>query len=242
MTASKFLKPIIDFLLPPQCPLCFSMAVDTNITFCATCWQKIEWINDPICTTCGYPSPFEGSHIACTHCTGHIYYDCHRSVVLYNEAIKPMILNLKHNDQTQYAKHMAHYMVSRYKDLTKSFDIVLPVPLHNKRLRTRNYNQAGLIASHVSNLLNVPVDYQSLSRVRNTNMQGKGSLSRYENVANAFALEKSFLHKNIILIDDVYTTGATINEISKTLKTHGVEKIISLTFARAQINKEHDIK
>lgn len=234
--AKHLIRQIRDFLIPPLCPGCRTVVMqDYNI--CQTCWPHIRFITDPLCQTCGMPFEFIlEQEVLCGTCIQKAPpYEKGRSVLAYNDLSKKLILPFKHGDATYLAQWMAHWSFRRYPSLFQDIDYIVPVPLHWKRLAQRQYNQAALFARCLSKLTNVLHQPLSLKRAWHTDSQeGKNLEERRENVSTAFVVEPAdaFKGKSVLLVDDVFTTGATIEACCQALRRSGVHRIHVLTFAR----------
>lgn len=161
-----------------------------------------------------------------------------RSLLFYNALSKKLILQFKHFDALYLAKAFAKWLYATHKSLFEQQDFILPVPLHKKRLLFRRYNQSALIAKELSRLSHIPYNPFLLIRKKNTPSQGTLSKkNRQKNVKNAFETPPKFLKNvkksNILLIDDVYTTGSTVSVCALSLQKAGVSEITVLTVARA---------
>ena len=159
-----------------------------------------------------------------------------RSAVFYNDFSKDWIMRLKYGDQTQMSKKMAYWMIRCDPDFFKDIDCIVPVPvpIHFWRLLKRRYNQSGLIANHIGQLWKKPVLHSVLYKVRSTPSQGqKTRQERQQNIKDSFSIknQKKISGKNILLIDDVFTTGATLSECNRVLYEAGAVSVKYLTFA-----------
>ncbi len=233
---------IFNIIFPNRCLGCGSMEVEDEREFCPPCWSELIFLNAPYCACCGLPFEFEenahySNEVLCHHCDDRPpAYDKARCLFVYNDVIKKPILSLKHYDNTQYAKTFAKLMARMQPELCQEIDLIVPIPLHWKRLLLRQYNQAALIAKHLAKILEKPVNYKDLMRSSNTKIQGHQSRkNRQANLENAFDLKDFtiFKGKNILLIDDVMTTGATLHEAAKTLKGYNPKSIKCLSIARS---------
>jgi len=236
----KFLKllfkKLIDIFVPATCVYCKKIVKDPH-AMCEECFMKLSFITEPSCKDCGAALEFENSH--CSSCLGILKqskkYDEIYTIFNYDAFSKNAILALKHAGATYIAKFFANLMYTKYKSKFNNADLIIYVPIHFLRLFKRHYNQTGLIALHLQKLSNVKVSHNNLVRVRNTAPQEGNIRSRINNVKNAFKLRScdEILGKRIILIDDVFTTGATLNECSKLLREAGAKKITCICIARA---------
>ena len=230
---------IINFIFPQQCCICKEyLGIDGAI--CLSCISKFDFISEPKCACCGFPFEFKlkdvKKELLCPKCLNKSFkFDKASSAVRYDEFSKKLILPLKHGDKTQYAKSMAEIMARCGTDLAKQSDYIIPVPIHLTRMLKRKYNQASLLSTHLSKIYSKPVLYTTLLRSKATQSQGHLSTKeRKQNVSGVFTVKypEKIKDKNILLIDDVFTTGATVNECAKVLKKNGAKRVFVLTFAR----------
>lgn len=232
----------MNILLPPQCPVCRRL-VEKQHTLCSDCFKKIHFITPPVCRVCGKPFVFLPSDdnknkktFLCLACANQKYFfKAARAGVVYDTASKKIILPFKHADRTDFAHFICSVMQSAGKELFPKVQAVLPVPIHKFRLLKRKYNQSALLAQKIAdkeNLLYLP---DALQKVTPTQSQGHlNRNNRRKNVRHSFAVVKKELiqGKSLLLIDDVFTTGATVNECAKTLKKAGAKEVYVLTFAK----------
>ena len=236
MLVKKIWSKILDFFVPPVCIYCRKRVQDAY-AICSECFQKISFLDEPCCDDCGAPLCYENS--ICTYCLGTLenkkHYDKLRAIFNYDDFSKMSILALKHGDAAYVAKFFANLMYARYKKIFEEADVILYVPIHFKRLLKRHYNQAALIARVIGQRADKKVSHGNLIRVKNTKAQQGDMRSRKRNVKNAFKVKNPELLQglSVVLIDDVFTTGATLNECSRVLKESGVLTVICCTMARA---------
>ncbi|MDP2193983.1 MAG: ComF family protein [Alphaproteobacteria bacterium] len=228
-------------IFPNRCLGCSDIVSQDDHTFCPACWANIDMIQPPWCNSCGIPLEFsyteDASLSLCARCD-HTkpFYDYARSAYVYNDASKKGILALKHQDQTHYSRTYASILYKMYPNICNECEVIVPIPLHWKRLMMRQYNQAGLIAKHLGRLCNKPVDFDHLKRTVATKSQGhQGRAERIKNLDNAFIVagDDAFYQKKILVIDDVMTTGATLNQAAWALRTAKPKQIVCLTIAHA---------
>ena len=238
----NFFKKIIYFVFPAQCIICKNF-IENDDGICFECLNKIDFISEPRCAYCGYPFEImfpnqktKSNYFVCPHClkSKPKFNKC-LSVVRYNDASKKIILPFKHADKTNYARIMGKMMASTISPYKDKFDYIIPVPIHLKRMLKRKYNQSALLANVIAKILKKPVLYNIL--IRNKFKESQGHLSIKErklNVKNSFMVKNNSIikGKNILIVDDVMTTGATLNECAKVLKHAGARKIFVATFAR----------
>lgn len=242
-TLKKQLFPIwdrfIDILLPRRCYVSGEI-IESNQIVSAEVWQDLHFLSEPECDHCGLPFEFEieGRHL-CLDCEqAPPNYDQARALLRYEETSRPIILGFKHGDQTHMAPILGQMMAGRARCWAEQIDYIIPVPLHYRRLVKRRYNQASLLAKPIAQTLQKPVLHEALKRMKNTAPQGHQSRAeRHSNMAGAFDVEAGMAEalkgRNILLIDDVLTSGATVNQCAKTLKKYGADKVFVLCLARA---------
>jgi ComF family protein len=191
----------------------------------------------PWCAVCGLPFPHPmGDGAICPECArGRASWQRARAVMRYDKHSRGLVLGLKH-DRTDLARALGQWMQRAGADMLVCADFLIPVPLHWTRLLARRYNQAALLAHAIHKAGGPPVVPDWLVRRRRTPSQGRlGPLARARNVGGAFALKagRSVKGKRFVLIDDVLTTGATVEECARLLRRHGAAFVGVLTLARA---------
>jgi ComF family protein len=207
---------------------------------CGDCVSGLSPVTHPMCTICGVPFHAAGGqdHL-CENCLRKApSYDLVRAPYLYVGPLMEAIQRFKYKAETHLISSLGPLLSCFAREwLPDPHDyLVIPVPLHRRRLRARGFNQSLLLARIVSSDLGTRLDYLSLVRMRHTVAQtGLGKEERRKNVKNAFSLRDSGVveGQKILLIDDVFTTGHTLNECAKTLKKAGAGAIVCLTLARA---------
>jgi len=228
-------QSFIDLLFPPFCPLC-----KTNLDrfkICAHCIDSFEPVKSPCCTICGTPFLTDaGDDHPCGSCISERpHFDLAASLFIYQGELAEAIKKLKYSGKTSLASPLAE-LFSDHPFLLTPFDTIIAVPLHKSRLRERGFNQSQILASALGKKNPFKAEPFLLERVRPTLPQvGMRRPERLKNVRNAFALRRGadVEGKSILLIDDVYTTGATAMECSRVLKKAGAKEVRVLTLARA---------
>lgn len=237
MVVHKIFFSIVDFLFPPSCPLC-AAAVSNHGELCADCWAAFNWIAEPKCARCGYPFPANldlGPHPLCPKCaSGECKLDLVRSACAYDDASRAAMLPFKHGGRTQYARFMARGCIWALRDANIHPDIVMPVPLAYLRLCHRTYNQATLLARPIACAYGAPMDLTSVRRAHRPSMGHKNARQRAENIHGVFRVVRpdKIRGKNILLVDDVMTTGATFNELRDVLIRAGAAAVYAVSFCR----------
>jgi ComF family protein len=238
---------ILDALLPPQCLSCRAI-VDRPGHLCATCWRDMTFIAPPYCACCGLPFGVEaGPDLLCGECLARPRaFDRARAVLRYDEASRGPILAFKHADRTDAAPAFARWIVPAIGPLLAEADLIVPVPLHRWRLWRRRYNQAALLAQWLGRHAGKPVRPDLLLRRRATPSQGHlGRAERARNVAGAFAVaprhRAAIAGRRVLLVDDVLTTGATVEACARALRRAGASHVDVACLARVVRSLGDDI-
>lgn len=233
------IKALIDIVLPPRCPLS-GECVDSPGMLSPSVWKKLSFISDPVCSACGVPFDFtiDTQGMVCASCLkNRPAYDHARSALVYEETSRDLILGFKHGDQTQNVHAFIPWLKMAGAPFWPEADVLIPVPLHWTRLLRRRYNQSALMAQALGKDMNIPVHLSALARQRATPTQGHlKAKDRARNVRAAFIVRPQFhtyiKDKNIVLMDDVYTTGSTVKECAQALRAAGAGQVNVLTLAR----------
>lgn len=235
---SNLINLVISQILPSRCPVSGEI-VPTQGSLSPKAWQALNFISAPFCACCGLPlevSVKDENEVLCAGCSASPkIFNSARSAVIYDDASRGLILSFKHGDKLHLTKTFVPWLKTAGDRFLKDADMVVPVPLHWRRLLKRRYNQSALIAKELAKETGLSYMPDALKRTRHTPAQGHLSAKeRYKNVANAFALnpKRNLKNKNIILIDDVYTTGATVIECAEMLYAAGAARVDVLTVAR----------
>lgn len=232
------LQAALDLLLPPRC-IATGEIVDAPGTVSPSFWSQLAFIESPCCSTCGAPFAFEAP--AGTICAGCMeaepVFGRARSAVIYNDASRRLVIDFKYGDKLHFAKTFAPRMQRAGAELLATADIILPVPLSRRRLWQRRFNQSALLAQELGRRTGKTCLPDALLRLRHTVPQkGLSRARRTENVRNAFAVNQRhaglLADRNLLLVDDVFTSGATLNECARTLKKAGARQVDVLTIAR----------
>ena len=221
-----------DLLFPPVCFGC-----NTRISagmLCDQCIQSLEFLDD-VCPRCG---AYE-QETSCRNCQENDYhFDRARSVFRFNKIIKSLIHDLKYNEMKKVASFLGEMSVNFLQKFQpfEQVDLIVPIPLHRVKKRSRGYNQSQLLSLEIAGRMNWLHKPDLIKRSRFTETQTKlGKTEREKNVREAFVLNSKhrLAGSNILIIDDVFTTGSTVNSVSALLKQNGAAKIYVLTIARA---------
>ena len=223
-------------LLPAACAGCQT----PGSPFCEQCYQKLTWVEPPVCMQCGHPINVEAA--LCRQCQIQPLVSCRiRAVLKFASPVREAVHALKYKKQHDVAAELATIMARGWVAWASMVDLVVPVPLHAERYRARGFNQSAEIARHLATALNLPIQTNVLFRPTRTRPQvGLNREARLDNVRNAFqAVQMGVSGKHILLIDDVCTTGATLGAASDALYTAGAASVTAYVLARAQNYREH---
>lgn len=226
----------IDLIIPSHCASCGEL----GYRLCPKCTTRVQPIHPPICNLCG--EPFSGNLSSNSHHCRDILTSIKfiRSYSVYEPPISIAIHKFKYERNIGLAEILAQYLLKLYNDIDFDADIIIPVPLNPNRHRDRGYNQAILLARPLSFEIERPMISKALIRKVNTRPQvGLSREERLRNVVDAFHAEAQYVQgKNILLIDDVTTTGSTLQACAQELKKVGANAIVGLTLARAVKTKD----
>ena len=223
----------IALALPPRCPGCGAV-VRGDHRFCIACWDTLDFIGPPWCATCCAPFAIDrGAEAQCATCLATPpRHSGVRSAVAYGPVARTVALRLKYGGRLAFAETAARLMA---RHMPSDADLLVPVPLHRWRLWGRGFNQAALIAAGLSRIAGVAHDPLVLRRSRGTPpLRGMGPKERAKTVRAAFALARpaGIAGKHVVLVDDVYTSGATTDACTSTLLKGGAARVTILTWAR----------
>ena len=229
---------LLNAILPPLCLGCGEIVASAG-SLCAACWQGFAFIAPPQCTRCGVPFAEDlGPQAECAECLVRPpRFRQARAALVYDDKTRRLVLPFKHGDRTDMARACGVWMARAGAELLADADLVAPVPLHWRRLLTRRYNQALLLASRLAKGSEVRLAPDLLRRRRWTGSQaGLKARERRRNVRQAFDVHPRWSGKiegrNILLVDDVLTTGATVDACVRALHKGGAAHVDVLTLAR----------
>jgi ComF family protein len=226
----------LDVMLPPRCLACGG-AVGEQGALCPECWAGIDFLAPPLCARCGFPFELDTeAGTLCGACQARPpVFDRARAVLRYDAASRGMLLAFKHADRTDLAPYFGRWLARAGAEVLAEADIVAPVPLHWTRLFARRYNQAALLAKAAAKEAGRPFLSDILVRRRRTKPQRSGPAARARNVAGAFAVPRgrrpAVEDRRVLLVDDVRTTGATLDACARALKAAGAKGVDVLTLA-----------
>lgn len=227
---------VLQVVLPARCPVSGDVVPKPGL-IAPSVWGRLDFIDQPFCPRCGvrFEIPVEDDTLCATCLTEPPEFDRARAVLAYDDASRDMLLGFKHGDQTHLIRTFLPWLVRAGAEFRDGVDMIVPVPLHRGRLLKRRYNQSALLAGVIARDWGVAFCPDGLVRHRATPSQGHLTRhQRLDNVRGAFAVPKPGMvaGKNIVLIDDVYTTGATVKSCAHALKKAGAARVDVLVLAR----------
>lgn len=236
---------LLNIILPPRCIKCGKILSEKN-GLCPDCFNSINFISAPYCHKCGRPFAKEtcldfSSKQYCGTCLQKkkFLFELQRTSFVYDDNSKKLILDLKFLDKTVSAETLANLLFTSGHDIwQENPDLIIPVPIHRLRLIKRRFNQSALLVKYLSVKTGITADYCSLVRQENTIPQVQLSgAKRRQNLKNAFSVKypQNIKGKSIVLVDDVETTGSTLNECAKVLLKAGAKSVYSVTLARTEV-------
>ncbi len=231
-------KRALDLLLPPVCPACRA-ASGSGAGLCATCWASVRFLAPPLCPVLGTPFAHDMGPgiVSAAVLADPPPFARARSAVVYEDTARRLVHALKYRDRHEVAGFMAKAMIRAGAELLADCEIIVPVPLHPRRLWLRRFNQAVLLTDRIGRHSGVAVEPMILKRIRRTRQQvGLSGREREANVRGAFAVpmrdKPAIAGRRVLLVDDVYTSGATVRAASRALRRGGAAAVDVLTFAR----------
>jgi len=246
--AASLATACLDFLLPPRCFGCGAV-VEAQGRLCAACWSGLSFLTPPLCRACGFPLPAAAvDEPLCGACAREpLPLTRVRSALRYEGVARRMILRFKHGERTEGVAAFAEWMAEAGRELLAETDLILPVPIHWRRLLGRGFNQSALLARALARRTHRPAAVDLLRKVRPTaSQQGLSATARRENVTAA-VFEVAARHApvvrdaRVLLIDDVLTTGTTLAACARVLERAGAARVEALTLARVVRDDAHPI-
>lgn len=225
---------ILQLLFPTRCPVCDGIVKPFGEKICLNCLPKLHVVTPPWCMKCGKKIQGDGEFCSDCLCRRHAF-DRARTLYEYS-TVAPAIYRFKYKGRQEYAEFFGEEMGKYLGDFIREIspDVLVPVPLHRKKLAQRGYNQAACLARALGKSLNLPVNENLVKRVRNTKpMKRLNPTERQNNLKKAFIIGGNDvkLYDRVILVDDIYTTGTTLDEIATLLKAGGVSEVYCVTLS-----------
>lgn len=235
----KLYSSALDLLFPEEgiCFICDEYHEEVKEDhICDECRDKLFFIDENRCPTCGKPTYEVNNSGKCGYCANRsFYFNRAFSALEFRGVLRKTIYRYKFESKPYMYKTFGELMLRAFiRENVRDIDVIVPVPLHHSRKAERGYNQSQLLAKYLSSKLDIPLDIKNLKRMKSTKIQNKlDRLERQQNVNGAFIVKNSnvFKSKRVLLVDDIFTTGATVNECSRVLSDSGTKEIIVITIA-----------
>ena len=235
----KMAERITDIIYPRRCPVCDDAVTRPGLYICDECADAFRPVRDPYCLKCGSPLRDDSADL-CEDCKKeNRKFTSGRAAFIYDDVLKESVYRYKYGNRAEYADHFAESMADILGSFIRSSGAraFIPIPLHKSRLAKRGYNQAALLADRLSERFDIPVRNDILIRSEKTRVQKSLRASqRQNNLKKAFKIDSDVVKlKNIILVDDIYTTGSTIDAAAGCLKGAGVDNVNFVVLGIADI-------
>lgn len=233
----KVIRAITDVVLavlyPSKCPFCGKLTGKKAVTACGGCRKKLPFITGPRCFQCGKPVDTEEKEY-CMDCARKKHgFTQGISLWSYDKSVKQAVYRFKYKNQRAYAGYFARELVRQYGTQIRWWNAqaIIPVPIHRKRYGQRGYNQAELLARAISQYMQVPVQNNLIVRIKNTKPQKElNEKERQKNLKSAFKINENGVKlKKVIIVDDIYTTGSTVDVMTELLLSIGVTDVYVIT-------------
>lgn len=233
----RFLDMVLQWFYPPRCILCGKvMKIGQQDILCHQCQNTVQWKEGAVCQKCG--KSIYTDEKCCERCQkANFVFEKGIAVFSYSD-VKDAIAHFKFHywkrDAVPLAKLMGDYLLTHYPELAEQTELLIPVPMYKKKQKIRGFNQSELLAKEISERIGKPCSVNNLRRIRNTQPQSLlNAEQRKQNIKGAFAVENTeeIKGKTVLLIDDIFTTGTTVNECSKVLYESGADRVLFFSLA-----------
>lgn len=227
-------QKLLSSLFPSRCILCQG-AVNGDVELCLECYRSLPH-NRVCCVRCALPLAEEiKNKVLCGGCIRRSpAFDYAHSLFRYEDSVIGLIHQLKFSEKISHARSIGEMLLRKLNETGEKPDCLLPVVLHGSRLRQRGFNQSIEISRVIAKKTGIPIEYDAVIRQRSTAAQtGLNAKQRIKNIKRAFTVVKELNYQHVLIVDDVMTTGATVNELARVLKRNKVARVGVLSIARA---------
>ena len=221
---------LLNTLLPVSCGLC-NAPTNSHLPLCQPCRDELPAIGNA-CLYCAQPM---SERVPCGSCQRkRPSYDEVHAILLYQEPVRFLVQQFKFSHKLEYSRLFSEMLAEKLSTLDKHPDVLIPVPLHSSRLRSRGYNQAWELVRNLSKITGIPSSHRVCLRIKKTPLQtGLKASERRRNLKQAFAVRKDVKGLHVCIVDDVMTTGSTLEAIASMLKSAGAGRVTGMVVARA---------
>lgn len=230
----------MDYVYPRTCPVCTQILPSKGGLICDKCRAKLIYVKNPRCTKCGKPLDNPGKEYCGDCAKKKHYYNSGRVVWVYTKEMRQSIYRFKYNNKREYADFYTEEILQLYGSWIRNLGVeaIIPIPLHNRKYRVRGFNQAQVLAEGIGRKMNIPVLTEVVGRSKSTTAQKNlNNKERQENTKNAFKIIDNEVKLNkILLVDDIYTTGSTMDAVAKILQENGVKEIFFVCLCTSGVN------
>ncbi|MGB4657663.1 MAG: ComF family protein [Mobilitalea sp.] len=236
-------QTILDIIYPVRCPICNEIVIPKGTKICSFCKEKLRYIKEPRCKKCSKPIEFDEIEY-CSDCKRKdFHFNKGYAVWVYDDAMKHSISNFKYHNKKEYAKFYVQEIVEYYSGYIKKIspDVIVPIPIHRSKYLERGYNQTEILALGIGKAFGIPVLSHLLIRNKKTLPQKQLSdKERLRNLMEAFSYNDKLVStyhekiKKVLLIDDIYTTGSTIEACTNVLKVNGIDEVFFVVLCIGQ--------
>ncbi|MBV1918479.1 MAG: ComF family protein [Sphingomonadaceae bacterium] len=237
MSVAGSLSPLVDLVFPPRCPLC-GEGISGQDGLCVSCWENLVIPGNPACAQCG--RPFDGGIVQGSTCAPCLAdpprHDGIAAATLYNDTSRKLVLSFKYGRKIALASMMARLMAAKLDFVDETW-LIVPVPLHRWRIWRRGFNQSAILSKEIARLTGAQLCIDALKRKKATRaLGGLGAKARKRELSGAIAASKNrsalLKNANVLLVDDVLTSGATSDACVAVLKKADAERVVISCFAR----------
>ncbi len=224
---------ILQLLFPLRCPICDDIVAPAGERICATCFERLQPITVPFCGKCGRKLLTESCF--CRDCKERLHVFTQGRILYQYEAVSDAIYRFKYGGRKEYGVFFGQQMAEQLGDYVRMIapQVIIPIPLHHARQKMRGYNQARVLAEEIGRRLGIPVETKLVKRIKNTNpLKWENPGQRENNLKKAFIISENDVKlRRVLLIDDIYTTGRTMDAVAGVCKMAGIQEIYCLSLA-----------